>query len=250
MSCWRWQSSFYLSCTSGEHGRARTRACGTCHSAFVTGQLHFCKYCVSSPIYDHKGAFVLGGCCVFVCGSTSLLFVGAGPDYHHRKRQFGMCLGSVGSGLARCQTRRWPKSHLLWSSLWLSCSGHSQSAPFFTFLLSPLRPSPPPVSDEAISSRKQQMKQWGLKRDSHRRICHSVLCLWNAHGFKIFSWRGVEDSNGMKNIRSFQLFFLMLSLFFHSTLLGSCWYAAYLMVAVNLNVFCMLWFILTTPPLF
>lgn len=71
MSCWRWQSSFYLSCTSGEHGRARTRACGTCHSAFVTGQLHFCKYCVSSPIYDHKGAFVLGGCCVFVCGSTA-----------------------------------------------------------------------------------------------------------------------------------------------------------------------------------
>lgn len=45
--------------------------------AFVTEQLHFYKYCVSGPIYDHKGAFVLGGCCVFVCGSTGLLFVEA-----------------------------------------------------------------------------------------------------------------------------------------------------------------------------
>lgn len=32
------------------------------------------------PIYDHKGAFVLGGCGVFVCGSTGLLFVEAALD--------------------------------------------------------------------------------------------------------------------------------------------------------------------------
>ena len=90
-----------------------------CHSAFVTEQLHFHKYCVSSPIYDHKGAFVLGGCCVFMRGSTGLLFVEAVLDYHCRKRQLGMCLGSVGSGLACCQAYRWPESQ----SLFFSFSG-------------------------------------------------------------------------------------------------------------------------------
>lgn len=107
-----------------------------CHSAFVTEQLHFYKYCVSGPIYDHKGAFVLGGCCVFVCGSTGLLFVEAVLDYHCRKRQLGMCLGSVGSGLAGRQTHRWPESQSLFF-LWLSCSAHSQalSLSFFLFLL-------------------------------------------------------------------------------------------------------------------
>lgn len=109
-----------------------------CHSAFVTEQLHSCKYCVSGPIYDHKGAFVLGGCCVFVCGSTGLLFVEAVLDYHCRKRQLGMCLGSVGSGLARFQTHRWPESQSLFF-LWLSCSAHSQAP---SLSLSPL---PPPL---------------------------------------------------------------------------------------------------------
>lgn len=50
------------------------------HSSFITEQLLFNKYCVLGPIYDHKGAFVLGGCGVFVCGSTGLLFVEAALD--------------------------------------------------------------------------------------------------------------------------------------------------------------------------
>lgn len=97
-----------------------------CHSAFVTDQLHFCKYCVLDSIYEHKGAFVLGGCCVFVCGSTGLLFVEAVLDYYCRKKQLGMCLGSVGSGLAGRQTHRWLESQSLFF-LWLSCSVPSQA---------------------------------------------------------------------------------------------------------------------------
>lgn len=125
-----------------------------CHSAFVTEQLHFYKYCVSGPIYDHKGAFVLGGCCVFVCGSTGLLFVEAVLDDHCRKRQLGMCLGSVGSGLARCQTHRWPESQSLFF-LRLSCSAHSQ-APSLSFSFSSKPPPPPSLADEDISSCKQR----------------------------------------------------------------------------------------------
>ena len=107
-----------------------------CHSAFVTEQLHFYKYCVLGPIYDHKGAFVLGGCCVFVCGSTGLLFVEAGLDYHCRKRQLGMCLGSVGSGLACCQTHRWQESQSLFLSLAiLLCSLTSPPPQMKTFPL-------------------------------------------------------------------------------------------------------------------
>lgn len=110
-----------------------------CHSAFVTEQLHFYKYCVSGSIYEHKGAFVLGGCCVFVCGSTGLLFVEAVLDYYCRERQLGMCLGSVGSGLAFCQTHRWPESQSLFF-LWLSCSVRSQ-APSLAFSSTPPSPS-------------------------------------------------------------------------------------------------------------
>ena len=60
-------------------------------------------------------AFVLGGCCVFVCGSAGLLFVEAVLDSDRRKRQLGMCLGSVGSGLACRQSHRWleSQSHFL-----------------------------------------------------------------------------------------------------------------------------------------
>lgn len=65
----------------------------------------------------------------------------AGPDYHCRKRQLGMCLGSVGSGLAQRQTHRWLESQSLFF-LWLSCSAHSQ-APLFLFLLYPPPPPPP-----------------------------------------------------------------------------------------------------------
>lgn len=132
-TCWHCHLSFY----PPEHWQnwvSMHAHIQQCHSAFVTEQLHFYKYCVSGPIYDHKGAFVLGGCCVFVCGSTGLLFVEAGLDYHCRKRQLGMCLGSVGSGLAFCQTHRWPESQSLFF-LWLSCSTHSQ-APSLSFSFS------------------------------------------------------------------------------------------------------------------
>lgn len=119
-----------------------------CHSGFVTEQLHFYKYCVSGPIYDHKGAFVLGGCCVFVCGSTGLLFVEAALDYHCRERQLGMCLGSVGSGLAHFQTHRWPKSQSLFF-LWLSCSAHSQAPSLsFSFSSTPPLPTHPPIPSQ------------------------------------------------------------------------------------------------------
>lgn len=111
-----------------------------CRSAFVTEQLHIYKYCVSGPIYDHKGAFVLGGCCVFVCGSTGLLFVEAGLDYHCRKRQLGMCLGSVGSGLVHCQTHRWPESQSL--SLAILFRSLTSSLSFSLSLSHPLPPSP------------------------------------------------------------------------------------------------------------
>lgn len=85
------------------------------------------------------------------------------------KRQFGMCLGSVGSGLAGCQTHRWPESQSLFI-LWLSCSAHSQAPS-----LSPLPPLSPSLADEDISSCKQD-KRAGLKtQQSLRRICHSVV---------------------------------------------------------------------------
>lgn len=112
-----------------------------CHSAFVTEQLHLYKYCVSGSIYEHKGAFVLGGCCVFVCGSTGLLFVEAVLDYYCRKRQLGMCLDSVGSGLAFCQTHRWPESQSLFF-LWLSCSVRSHTPSLFSTLLSLMKTFP------------------------------------------------------------------------------------------------------------
>lgn len=120
-------------------GNARIQQC---HSAFVTDQLHFGKYCVSDSIYEHKGAFVLSGCCVFVCGSTGLLFVEAVLDYYCRKKQLGMCLGSVGSGLAGRQTRRWLESQSLFS-LRLSCSVPSQAPSLPSFLL---YNTPPPSS--------------------------------------------------------------------------------------------------------
>lgn len=131
-----------------------------CHSDFVAEQLHFYKYCVLGPIYDHKGAFVLGGCCVFVCGSASLLFVEAELDYHCRKRQLGMCLGSVGSGLDHCQTHRWPESQSLFFLL-LSCSAHSRALSLslsFSFSSTPALPSPS-LADEDISSCKQRTKE-------------------------------------------------------------------------------------------
>lgn len=74
-----------------------------------------------------------------MCGSTSLLFVEAGQDCHGRKRQLGMCLRSVGSGLARFHIHRWPKSLSLFF-LWLSCSAHSQ-APSLSSPLPPPLPS-------------------------------------------------------------------------------------------------------------
>lgn len=98
-------------------------------------------------------AFVLGGYCVFVCGSTGLSFVEARLDFHCRKRQLGMCKGSVGSGLAWSQTHRWPKSQSLFFH-WLSCSAHSQ-APSLSFSFSPS----PPLADEDISSCKQRTKE-------------------------------------------------------------------------------------------
>lgn len=147
-----------------------------CHSAFVTEQLHFYKYCVSGPIYDHKGAFVLGGCCVFVCGSTGLLFVEAGLDYHCRKRQLGMCLGSVGSGLALCQTHRWPESQSLFF-LWLSCSTHSQAPSLsFSFSSNPL-PYPSQIKTFPLVNR-------GLKCrvvDTTESQKNMSLWLWNAY---------------------------------------------------------------------
>lgn len=78
----------------------------------------------------------------FMCGSTGLLFVEAVLDYHCRKRQLGICLGSVGSGLACCQAYRWPESQSLFF-LWLSCSTHSQ-APSLSFSFSSTPHPPPP----------------------------------------------------------------------------------------------------------
>lgn len=149
-----------------------------CHSAFVTEQLCFYKYCVSGPIYDHKGAFVLGGCCVFVCGSTGLLFVEAVLDYHCRKRQLGMCLGSVGSGLALCQTHRWPESQSLFF-LWLSCSAHSQAPSlFFLFLLyPPSLPSQMKTFPLVNRGRKSRVED---KTESQENV---TLWLWNAYNW-------------------------------------------------------------------
>lgn len=147
-----------------------------CHSAFVTEQLHFYKYCVSGPIYDHKGAFVLGGCCVFVCGSTGLLFVEAGLDYHCRKRQLGMCLGSVGSGLALCQTHRWPESQSLFF-LWLSCSTHSQAPSLsFSFSSSPL-PYPSQIKTFPLVNRGPKCRVV----DTTESQKNMSLWLWNAY---------------------------------------------------------------------
>lgn len=147
-----------------------------CHSAFVTEQLHFYKYCVSGPIYDHKGAFVLGGCCVFVCGSTGLLFVEAGLDYHCRKRQLGMCLGSVGSGLALCQTHRWPESQSLFF-LWLSCSTHSQAPSLsFSFSSSPL-PCPSQIKTFPLVNRGRKCRVV----DTTESQKNMSLWLWNAY---------------------------------------------------------------------
>lgn len=138
----------------------------------LSQQLHYYKYCVSGPIPDHKGAFVLGGCCVFVCGSTGLLFVEAFLDYHCRERQLGMCPGSVGSGLARCQTPRWPESQSLFF-LWLSCSAHSQT-PSLSLFLSLL---PPPLPSQMKTfPLVNRGKRVGLKtQQGLRRICHSVV---------------------------------------------------------------------------
>ena len=160
------------------HVRIRHR-----HSAFVTEQLHFYKYCVSGPIYDHKGAFVLGGCCVFVCGSTSLLFVEAGLDSHCRKRQLGMCLGSVGSGLARCQTHRWPESQSL-VFRWLSCSAHSQAPPLsFSFSSTTHTPTPHQPSSQMktfpLVNRGRKGQGWGHDRFSEEYV---TQWSWNAYG--------------------------------------------------------------------
>lgn len=131
-----------IQCTEPWQNWVNIHACmQQCHSAFVTAQLHLYKYCVSGSIYEHKGAFVLGGCCVFVCGSTGLLFVEAVLDYYCRKRQLGMCLDSVGSGLALCQTHRWPESQSLFF-LWLSCSVRSQTPSLFSTLLSLMKTFP------------------------------------------------------------------------------------------------------------
>lgn len=122
-----------------------------CHSAFVTA-ITLLQILCFGPIPDHKGAFVLGGCCVFVCGSTGLLFVEAVLDYHCRERQLGMCPGSVGSGLARCQTHRWPESQSLFFLLFCSLTN---SLPLFLSFSSAPSPS---LADEDISSCKQRPK--------------------------------------------------------------------------------------------
>lgn len=104
----------------------------------LSQQLHDYKCCVSGPIPDHKGAVVLGGCCVFVCGSTGPLCVEAALDSHCRERQLGP--GSVGSGLARCQTHRWPESQSLFFLLF--CSLTSSLPPSLSFFLFCPLPSP------------------------------------------------------------------------------------------------------------
>lgn len=158
----------WTSAELGEHACIRQ-----CHSVFVTKQLHFYKYCFLGPIYDHKGAFVLGGCCVFVCGSTGLLFVEAGLDYHCRKRQLGMGLSSVGSGLACCQAHRWSKSQSLFFSLAILFRSLASSLSFFLFLrCTPPLPSPMKTFPLVNSGRKSRV---GVSEE------YVTLWLWNCY---------------------------------------------------------------------
>lgn len=162
----------HLSLSLVNIGRIGEPACiRQCHSAFVTKQLHFYKYCFLGPIYDHKGAFVLGGCCVFVCGSTGLLFVEAGLDYHCRKRQLGMGLSSVGSGLACCQAHRWSKSQSLFFSLAILFRSLTSSLFFFLRCTPPL-PSPMKTFPLVNSGRKSRV---GVSEE------YVTLWLWNCY---------------------------------------------------------------------
>lgn len=170
----------YSAIQRARHWRSWVNTHTRCSS--VTQPLSQSNYTYTNIVFralfmNIRGAFVLGGCCVFMCGSTGLLFVEAVLDYYCRKRQLGMCLSSVGSGLAVGQTHRWPESQSLFF-LWLSCSDRSQASPSLSlsFSFSSRRPPSLPLADEDISSCKQRTKEQGLEtRQSHGRICHSAV---------------------------------------------------------------------------
>lgn len=169
----------YSAIQGARHWRSWVNMHTRCNS--VTQPLSQSNYTYTNIVFralfmNIRGAFVLGGCCVFMCGSTGLLFVEAVLDYYCRKRQLGMCLGSVGSGLAVGQTHRWPESQSLSFSGYLVPIAHKPPPLSLSFSFSSRRPPSLPLADEDISSCKQRTKEQGLEtRQSHRRICHSVV---------------------------------------------------------------------------
>lgn len=50
----------------------------------------------SGPVYDHKGAFVLGGCCVFMCGSPGPVVGGSRAGLPSQKEAVRHVLGLCG----------------------------------------------------------------------------------------------------------------------------------------------------------